>query len=272
MPYSTVNGVRTHYVVAGEGPALVLVHANPFDHDLFLYQIQHFSTYYRVIATDMRGYGRSDIVTTPYTLSDMAADVLGACRQEGVGEAIVGGVSTGSGIALLLGLDRPDFCRAVILVGGSSGAPVTAEELRQPTERMRDYLEKGIRDYHIRHLEALVAPDFAKSPLGRYLLGLFIDKGRRLGWTAEGICEVLRARRGTDMTPRLASMKAPTLVINGEYDNSMKGGTKTAKGVPGAIHRVRPRTGHACCIEDPAGFDAIVMAFLKERNLLPTVG
>jgi pimeloyl-ACP methyl ester carboxylesterase len=269
MPYSSHQGVRTYYEVAGTGPAMVLVHANPFDHNLFLYQIQHFSTWFKVIATDMRGYGRSDIVETPYTLADMAGDVLAVCRQENVSQAVVGGVSTGSGIALLLGLDRPDFCRAVILVGGSSGSPCTPEELAEPTDRMRSYVDVGIHDYHIKHLTELVSPEFAKSRLGNYLLQSFVEKGRRLGWTAKGIGEVLRARRGTDMTPRLSTMTVPTLVINGEYDNSLKGGTATAKGVKGAVHRILPGTGHACNIEDPAGFDAFVIDFLKEQGLMP---
>jgi pimeloyl-ACP methyl ester carboxylesterase len=71
------------------------------------------------------------------------------------------------------------------------------------------------------------------------------------------------------MTPRLPSMRVPTLVINGEHDGSLPGGTKTAQLIPGAVHKVLPRTGHACCIEDPAGFDRIVIEFLRARNLMP---
>lgn len=269
MPYSTNGGVRTYYEVAGQGPAMVLIHANPFDHTLFLYQIAHFSTWFKVITVDMRGYGRSDIVTTPYSLADMADDVYAVCRQEGIEQAIVGGVSTGSGIALLMGLDRPEFCRAVILVGGSPGSgPVTPDELAQPTARMQNYLTLGMEKGHLNHLEDLVRPAFAKSPLGRHLLNSFVERGRRLGWTAEGICEVLRARRGTDMASRLASMTVPTLVINGAYDNSLKGGMETAAGVPGAVHQVLPDTGHACNIEDPATFNGYVLDFLRDNGLL----
>ncbi len=271
MPYSTNNGVRTHYEVSGEGPAMVLLHANPFDHNLFLYQIQHFSAYFTVIATDMRGYGRSDVVTTPFTFSDMADDVYAVCQQEGVTEAIVVGVSTGSGIALLMGLDRPDFCRAVILVGGGSGkGTVTSEELARPTPRMREYLEKGLDGYHLHHLEDLVTPEFAESELGRYLLGLFVQRGRDLGWNAEGVVEVLRARRGTDMSSRLGGMKVPTLVINGEFDGGRPGGERTARMTSGAVHKILPGAGHACCLEDPGAFDALVMEFLDDSGLLPT--
>jgi pimeloyl-ACP methyl ester carboxylesterase len=72
------------------------------------------------------------------------------------------------------------------------------------------------------------------------------------------------------MTPRLVTMKVPTLVVNGEYDNSLAGGKKTASLIPGAVHRMLPKTGHACNIEDPAGFDALVIDFLRAHNLMPS--
>ena len=266
MPYCTNNGVRSYYEVSGEGPAMVLIHANPYDHNLFFYQIAHFSTWFKVIAVDTRGYGRSDIVTTPYTLGDMAADAFAICRQEGVESAIVGGVSVGSGIAMLMALDRPDFCRACILVGGSSEK---AKEPQDPPETMRLFLEQGRRGRHRSYIEGLVAPSFPKTPMGRYLFDVVIEKGEYFGWTAEGICEVMRARRGTNLTARLPTMKVPTLVINGEYDNSLRGGTRTASLVPGARHVILKGAGHACNIEDPAAFDAAVLAFLKDHKLLP---
>jgi 3-oxoadipate enol-lactonase len=75
----------------------------------------------------------------------------------------------------------------------------------------------------------------------------------------------------TDTTPRLPGMKVPTLVINGEHDHSLAAGRKTASLVPGAVHKVLPDTGHACCIEDPAGFDRLVMDFLQSRGLMPSL-
>ena len=270
MPYSVNRGVKTHYEVSGEGPAMVLIHANPFDHTLFLYQILYFSALFTVVTPDLRGYGRSDIVTTPFTLGDLADDVYGVCRQEGITEAIVVGVSTGSGIALLLALDRPELCRAVVLVGGGSGkGELTPEDLAQPTARMQGYLEKGLAGYHLEHLEDLVSSDFAQSELGGFLLRSFVDRGRELGWKANGIVEVLRARRGLDMTSRLGEMRVPTLVINGEFDNGMPGGTRTAALVPGAVHKILPGVGHACCLEDPGTFNTVVTAFLGDNGLLP---
>jgi len=260
MPYSTTNGLRIYYEISGEGFPFVLVHANPFDHNLWLYQINHFSTYFKVIAVDIRGYGRSDKPTTEFTLKDMADDVLGVCRDEGIKEAILGGASVGSGIALLLGFDHPEMFKALILVGGGSGGGAHTEE------RIHAYTKIGVLKYHVQHLENLVSPEFPKTKLGRYLLDTFGERGPWL--SGESIAQIFRAR-ALDLKPRLGSLKIPTLVINGEYDSSLEAGRKTASRIAGAIHRVLPGTGHACCIEDPAGFDAFVVDFLRSQGLMP---
>jgi len=260
--YSIANGVKIYYEVSGEGFPFVMVHANPFDHNLWMYQIAHFSTYFRVIAVDIRGYGRSDKPTTPFSLNDMAGDILGVCRDEQVTQAIVGGVSVGSGIGLLLGLDHPERVKALILVGGNSGGAGSIDD------RIHGYTKIGIEKYHIQHLKELVAPDFPETKLGRYLLNTFVERDPRL--SGESIAQIFRARGGTDMTPRLGTMKVPTLVINGEYDNSLKAGQRTALLIPGAVHKVLPGTGHACNIEDPATFDEFVIEFLCANRLMPS--
>jgi len=191
----------------------------------------------------------------------MADDVLGVCRDQGVNEAIVGGVSVGSGMALLLGLDHPEMCKALILVGGNSGGAGSIEN------RIRGYTSIGIEPYHRQHLKELVAAGFPETKLGGYLLDTFVERDPWL--SGESIAQIFRARGGTDMTSRLGSMKVPTLVINGEYDNSLAAGQKTASLVPGAVHKVLPKTGHACCIEDPAGFDSLVIEFLSAHGLMP---
>jgi 3-oxoadipate enol-lactonase len=259
MPYSVTNGVKIYYEVSGEGLPFVMVHANPFDHNLWMYQISHFSTFFKVIALDIRGYGRSDKPASEFALEDMGKDVLGVCRNEGVNEAILGGVSVGSGIALLLGLDHPEMFRALVLVGGSSGGAARMQE------RIRGYTE-DVETYRRQHIEELVAPGFPETRLGRYLLQTFLERNPWL--SGESIAQIFRARVATDVSSRLPSMKVPTLVINGEHDMSLAAGRRTAGLIPGAIHKLLPNTGHACCIEDPAGFDELVIEFLTSNGLM----
>jgi 3-oxoadipate enol-lactonase len=262
MPISRGNGVDIWYEVTGDGPALVLIHANPFDHDLWMYQAAHFSTWFRVVGIDIRGYGRSAKVTTGYALKDMCDDVIGVMQDLGIARAICGGCSVGSGIALLLGLDHPDRFDALILVGGNSAS---SDRYQKRIEGYRN----DLADYHIKHLRDLVHSQFADSRLGRHLLDQFVERQPRL--RGEAIAQVFMAGNHTDMTARLPTMKVPTLVINGELDHSLPAGRKTASLVPGAVHKVLPGTGHACCIEDPAGFDGLVIDFLHAHGLMPVL-
>jgi 3-oxoadipate enol-lactonase len=262
MPVSRANGVDIWYEVTGDGPAMVLVHANPFDHDLWLYQTAHFSTWFKVVGVDIRGYGRSSKVTTPYELKDMCNDVVGVMKDLGISHAVLGGCSVGSGIAILLGLDHPDLFSAIFLVGGNSGS----------SDRYKGRIEgyrKDLGEYHIKHLRELVAPAFADSRLGRHLLNMWVEREPRL--KGEAIAQVFMAGNHTDTTGRLPTMKVPTLVINGEFDNSLAAGMKTASLVPGAVHKVLPGTGHACCLEDPAGFNQLVIDYLRAQRLLPAL-
>jgi 3-oxoadipate enol-lactonase len=115
----------------------------------------------------------------------------------------------------------------------------------------------------------LVAPAFADSRLGRHLLNMWVERQPRL--KGEAIAQVFMAGNHTDNTARLPNMRVPTLVINGEFDNSLSAGKRTSTLIPGAVHKVLPATGHACCLEDPAGFDRIVIEFLQSHKLMPVL-
>ncbi|MGE3643184.1 MAG: alpha/beta fold hydrolase [Beijerinckiaceae bacterium] len=261
MPWSNRNGLRIHYEVHGDGPPLVLVHANPFDRRLWTYQVSRFSPFFRVIAVDLRGYGLSDKPDAPFTLRDMANDVLGVCADEGIDKAIFAGVSVGSGIALLIGTEEPEKAQAVVLVGGSSSGPRDVESI------VKGFEGKELGAYLMELMRGYVAPGFADTAIGQWLLKLFVEDAHNLN--ARCIANIFRARGSYDMTEACKTMRVPALVINGEYDQSLEAGKKTASLIPGGEHFVLKNTGHACCIEDPAGFDSAMIAFLRRNTLVP---
>jgi 3-oxoadipate enol-lactonase len=259
MPYSVKNGLRIYYETYGEGPPLVMVHANPFDHRLWMHQIAHYSAFHKVIAIDLRGYGRSDKPDAPFELADMARDVIGVCNDECVTHAPFFGVSVGSGISMLIALEKPEMVEALVLVGGSSGGSANM------TRRIEGFLSDDLPNYQLHHLRDCVAPAFADSPRGQWLLSLFNERADELSGAC--IANIFRARLGCDMRERLPNIKAPTLVINGEHDNSMAAGRLTASLIPDARHVTIIGGGHACNIENPEGFDAAVAAFFRDRGL-----
>jgi pimeloyl-ACP methyl ester carboxylesterase len=260
MSYCSVHGIRIYYEVSGEGFPLLLIHANPFDHRLWLYQIASFSTFFKVIAVDLRGYGHSDKPTSQTSLAMMAGDVLGVCWQEEIKEAIVAGISVGGNVALQLGLDHPEIFKALILVGCSSGPS-------DHQTRTDGYLKRGVQAYHIAHLRDLVSPEFSQTALGKYLLGLFTDTDSMLN--PEALRKIFQALEVKNLTPRLPELRMPVLTLNGEFDGTLPRTREMSQKIRGALHQIIPGAGHACCLENPAVFDQLVREFLKQHKFMP---
>ena len=266
MPISRANGLDIYYETAGSGPPLVLIHALPFDHNLWLYQVERFSARFRTLAMDLRGWGRSAKPRTPFTLADMGNDILTLMAEQGIRDgAVVLGCSIGSKIALMLACDHPEIFKAAILVGGNSGPQ---PQFDHRIAAYRAHQAAGtLADYHWGHLRYGVTSLWADSAIGRYLLAGFVERGH--GLDAESIAQVFQALTVSDLTPKLPHYGSPTLIVNGEHDNALAGGTRTAALVPHSEHKILPATGHCCFLEDPARFNALVQDFLQRNRLWP---
>ncbi len=266
MPVSRNNNVDIFYEKAGAGPALVMLHAMPFDHNLWLFQVAHFSSRFTTIAIDLRGWGRSGKPTNPLSLRDMADDVMAVLADEGVEDnAVVMGCSFGSKIALLLALDHPDVFDAAILVGGNSGLQ---DHLGPHIAIYREHSAAGkLQDYHRIHLRRGVTQTWADTPLGRYLIEGFVERGK--GLDADSIARVFEATMHSDLTHRLATLRVPILIVNGEHDSAFAGGARTAGLIAGAERRIIPDAGHCCFLEEPDRFDGVVQEFLTSKQCWP---
>jgi pimeloyl-ACP methyl ester carboxylesterase len=256
MKFAHNGTLRIAYESQGGGPPLVLVHANPFDHRLWLYQVAHYAESHKIVNVDLRGYGLSDKPESPFSLRDMADDVLAATSTEGIGRAVFMGASVGANIALLIGLDNPERTAGLVLVGGgASSSP------RFP-ERVAGYQSGDVAGYQLEHLRQLVAPAFFESELGAWLVRLFNERAPHL--SGASIAQIFRALMAFDVTDRLPSLQPPTLIVNGDLDMALPNSREVAEKVPGARHVILPGTGHACCLEDPTAFAAAVTPFLNE--------
>jgi pimeloyl-ACP methyl ester carboxylesterase len=119
--FITVDGVRLHYVEAGEGPPLVLLHGlGSMVEDFRLSGlIREASRRYRVIAFDRPGYGRSERPRRlRYGATAQARLILKACRKLNVRRPIVLGHSWGALVAIALALANPGALRSLVLVSG----------------------------------------------------------------------------------------------------------------------------------------------------------
>jgi pimeloyl-ACP methyl ester carboxylesterase len=196
----------------------------------------------------------------------MGNDILALMTEQGLrGEAIVLGCSIGSKIALMLACDHREIFKAAVLVGGNSG-PQPQFDHRIAAYRAHE-AAGTLADYHLGHLRYGVTSAWADSAIGGYLLSGFVERGRALD--AESIAQVFGALTVSDLTPKLPHYRTPTLIVNGEHDNALSGGTRTAALIHHAEHKVLPGTGHCCFLEDPAGFNALVQDFLERNGLWP---
>ena len=164
----------------------------------------------------------------------------------------------------MLACDRPDLFKAAILVGGNSGPQA---QFDHRIAAYREHQAKGtLKEYHLGHLRHGVTQAWADTPTARYLMQGFVERGEALD--AESLAQVFGALTVSDLTGRLPAYKSPTLIVNGEFDNALKGGTLTASLIAQAEHKIIPGAGHCCFLEDPATFATLVQDFLAPQSSL----
>ena len=74
--FCRLDTVTLAYIEKGEGEPLILLHGNGENSEYFEYQVEFFSRYYRVIAVDSRGHGRSERGSGELTLQRIADDLF----------------------------------------------------------------------------------------------------------------------------------------------------------------------------------------------------
>ncbi|MGH2989690.1 MAG: alpha/beta fold hydrolase [Solirubrobacterales bacterium] len=105
-----VNGVRTHYELAGDGDGMVLVHGSWDDLHAFDGVAPALAQRYRVLAYDRRGHSGS---TGEGTIDDDVADLAALIESLDLAPAHVVGHSLGGSVALRFAIARPDLLRTV---------------------------------------------------------------------------------------------------------------------------------------------------------------
>lgn len=271
MPYSVHKGVNTYYEVTGEGPPMLLLHATPWDHSMWLYQIAHFSTWFRVVALDSRCFGRSDKVREPFPFDDVVNDVIALCDKENLAGSVIIGGSLGSRLGLALGHKRPDLFKAIVIIGTSAESKPNRDTPgdKRRTERMTRYRNEPLEPTYDWQLRGTLTEAWPKTSLGEYVIRMLKERLPRLDGPA--ISNVFEASSKCDLIDVLPSLTVAYLVVSGEFDRSLASHKTEAAKIPDVVHCILPSTGHACCIEDPAGFDAIVIDYLRSKGLMPVV-
>ena len=110
------NGIHINIAEQGEGPLVLLVHGFPESWFSWRHQIDALAAAgFRVVAPDMRGYGKSDApqAIDQYTIRHLVGDLIGILDALGAATAVIVGHDWGASIAWQAALMRPDRFRAV---------------------------------------------------------------------------------------------------------------------------------------------------------------
>ena len=116
MPKTTIGDVELYYEEYGAGTPVVLIHGLAGDSDAWQPQIKVLEKYYKVIALDNRGAGRSSAPDYPYASRHFADDTIGLLGALGIAEpAHVIGRSMGGAIAQEMAINYPDRVRSMLI-------------------------------------------------------------------------------------------------------------------------------------------------------------
>jgi pimeloyl-ACP methyl ester carboxylesterase len=258
---SMQSGVQTlnkgFYDVAGplDGRPIVLVHGSTVTRKSWLLQVEALRYSYRIVIPDLPGHGALshqafDFDTALHSLYDLV-------QQEARGPVLMAGISLGGHVATLFAHRYPELVDGLVISGASGqmqGAVgmwmrlIGAVLLRFFREdRLRANLEKS--------LQTKWPADVAQAQVAD---GVFPRGG------AQSFLQIPRY----DYRRLIATVCAPVLVLNGEYDRAnRKGEAAFAAATPNGRVEVVTGAGHACNVENAVEYNRRLLQFTNEVAL-----
>lgn len=263
---STAGGSSLAHDVLGAGHPFVLLHADSLDRRFWDFQLDAFSSRFRVVRYDLRNHGRSPRFSGLY---DGDRDLAGLLDTLSIAAAHLLGTGSGANIALEFALNHPHRVTALVLVGSAftwnfpspgewselfgklapmAGAFITAKQSGDPGP-----LVDGL----------LGGPYYSsRNDAGRELLRrMMLDNAH-----------LLTQSFGANPKPispaavnRLAEIRVPTLIIVGEHDweFTKRNAGSLQQAIPGATKVIIAGAGLYPNLDDPGAFNAAVLDFLS---------
>lgn len=243
--------------MAGEEdrPALILLHGWTLDHRMWAPQIAGLAGEHFLVMPDRRGCGRA---TATANLAHEAEDVIAIADSLGLDRFALLGLSRGATVALDVAQRHGSRLTGLVVSGAPLPALVPREEVID-LARFRTLAAAGEL--------ASLREEWAHHPLMQTLSAE----------AAALVATILADYDGRDLLapadapnfPRdaLAMLAMPVLALTGEHDTPWRKACAQALGqiAPRAMHALVPQAGHIANADNPARFNALVAAFL--RNL-----
>jgi 3-oxoadipate enol-lactonase len=208
MEKINVNDIELAYTRRGRGTPLVLLHGYPLDNHLWDDIAPLLEDTFDLIQPDLRGFGKSTTVESPYSMDDYASDIAGLLDQFSIQKTAIVGHSMGGYVALAFARLYPERVSGLGLVSTQVLAdPPDRKEARYKSAA--DVSEKGIGGV----VEAMT-PKFTSDERLQRIAREMMERQQPAAFI--GALRAMAER--TDSSSLLSSFKFPVVIIHGEAD------------------------------------------------------
>src|SRR5579872_436606 len=216
----TVNGFKLHYLEAGRGAPVVLLHGLGGDGSRWGPNIEPLAQNFHVFALDQIGFGQSDKPLANYHTGMLAEFLVDFLKAVGVPKASLVGNSMGAGVALYTAAKFPSAVDRIVLAdgggyrqaqgsrGGQPPAPMSPEAQHR-RDIQNSVTREETREFFriLFHDKSLVTDKMVDEQFAMRLRSAFaITKMQETGG------------RGSLTEEEVRGVKAPTLIVWGKYD------------------------------------------------------
>jgi epoxide hydrolase 4 len=288
--YAEINGVKLHYVKAGNGKKLILfVHGFPEFWYEYKNQLEEFGKDYTAVAPDMRGYNLSSkpAELEKYEVKYMVEDLRLLAEKLGYKKFILVAHDWGGAIAWAFGIAHPDYLEKLIIINAPHPGVFQRELAENPAQQKASQYMLMFRSPQAEQM--LSANNYAalvNAVMGEGLKkGIFTEEDKKAyieAWSQEGaLTGGLNYYRAAKVGPPAPSgekaagnfgmgesslmVKVPTLVIWGEKDTALLPGNLEGldKYVPKLTIKRIPEGSHWVIHEQPALINQYIHEFIK---------
>jgi 3-oxoadipate enol-lactonase len=257
MPFVTAGELDMHYTLDGADGAPVLVLASSLGASLAMWddQVPALQRRCRVLRYDARGHGRTAATPGPYTLAQLAGDVLRLLDALRLARVHFCGLSVGGLVGMWLGARVPERVDRLVLCNTAARIG-TVETWNARMDAVRagglDAIVEGL-------LERWFTPGFRERRPERVARARAMVEATPL----EGYLGCCAAIRDADQRDDVGRIGAPTLVIAGARDPATPPaqGRALADAIAGSRY-VELAAAHLSNIEAAEAFTAELLAFL----------
>lgn len=257
MPIAKLPDAELHYEWSGPEHAPVVLFSNSLGTTLRMWDVQiaDFAQHFRLLRYDTRGHGQSTAPPGPYTIEQLSNDVLHLLDVLQLKQVYFCGLSMGGTIGQFLGSHWSERFPKIVLCS-------TAAKIGTPANwnaRIATVQQNGMKAVASAVIERwFTAPYRASHPAEIATMQAMLENTNPAGYAAN-----CAAVRDADLTPWLAAIKVPTLIVSGIHDpaTTPADGRFLAEQLPDA-RLVEVPAAHISNIEAQASFNREVLSFL----------